>query len=267
MALWPSHNGNRVQGGETNASGGVIITAGATAHVKGAWSTLVTAADFDADMILLSTTRDSRVGAADASELLDIGFGPAGSERVVVENLLHGHKIAPDILQIPLTVPAGTRVSARLQSVVAGSDIAIVTHLYSTGGGGGRATTYGADTTTSSGTLLPLPTTNDTPGAWGGITPATTAAARWLIPHFGGPPGDTTMALRWYLVDIGVGAAGSEVVKIASISVMGNATEAMLSNAIPFPVDITKGTRLAARMQADNVTSADQIACGITCID
>lgn len=104
------------------------VTASATPHVKGAYATLVASCPRDVYGITLSVS-DVRVSATRTDMLLDLARGAAASERVVLPDLLVGWSPTSSeggfVVFLPLFIPQGTRISARIQALIS-SDTANV---------------------------------------------------------------------------------------------------------------------------------------------
>lgn len=152
------------------------ITGGA-ANTKGSYSTLIATATYDSYGFWLGIF-NSGASTLNTSQLLDIALGAAASEVDIFSNYLTGQRPinstsgGPYWLFVPLFIPAGARVSARLQGVIASDTVNVAIVL-----AGGQAAlngriytgcdTYGAVTATSTGTA-------HTPGNTGAESAAAT---------------------------------------------------------------------------------------------
>ena len=103
-------------------SGGTSVPFSATANTKGAYTQLTAATAFDAMAVLIKVVYGNNTGP-DTAVAVDIAVGASGSEVVVVPNLNlndgpSGTTYSTMVMYslIPLTIPAGTRVSARSAS-------------------------------------------------------------------------------------------------------------------------------------------------------
>jgi hypothetical protein len=224
-----------------NDSGAITVAADATAHTKGAWVTLVASASADTTITHLTV---SGVGAStvNTATLIDVAIGGAGSEVAVVSNIAIGGAIRVPIV-LPIDLPAGARLSARIQSVVTGGKTATVRALTFAAGPPtvGALTTLGADTANSRGVVL---TTADT---YVQAVASTAAAYRGLVLvpsiHDGNVAGITATTT------VAVGGAGAEV-DIGSIEWTTTTTELLSAEGIPvglFAVDIAAGSRIAVK--------------------
>ena len=87
-------------------------------------------------------------------------------------------------------------------------------------------------------------------GAWVELTASTSFQVNYLVAGI-----DNENTSNEYHIDIGTGAAGSEVVLLPDIHHHINLTgQNIITLHIPYKVEIPKGTRLAARVAATNNT-------------
>jgi hypothetical protein len=262
MALWVPSEQSRVETNGITATTtlGVAVTASATPHTKGSWVTLVASTSFDVDLIDIFTYVNTSTSGVDTSQLLDIGIGGAGSEVVLIGNIPRGHvPSGGHSVMFPVRIPAGSRIAGRLQSAVVSGQHSTGLILSASSGwnrsnSGGLVTTYGADTATSSGAVLADTGSANTKAAWTQITAATTSRHRFLVPVPSLAAGDTSITTSFYLYDIGIGAAASEVAILSNIPLASNAIEDIRCPTLP-PLlrDIPEGTRLSARFQKGTV--------------
>lgn len=265
MALWPlaAHASITTPTASTAASTGyATVAASATPHTKGAWVQVTAATGGPIEQLALHVRDVLAANSGDTSTLVDIGVGASGSEVVVAPNLLLGHNFGNPTITLPLRIPAGVRVALRMQSAVA-SKSALITVVLSESQSwldvapfASVATTYGADTATSNGTLIPTPGSVNSKGAWVEITASTTRPARFLLPMFANAPADTAVTTINNLVDIGIGAAGSEQVIVPNLFVHQTTAEAVVQPYVAVPVNIPAGTRLSMRYQKSNIADA-----------
>ena len=224
MGFWPlrgtvtdghylTYSGNYDVNRTVNAR---TVTSGASPHTKGAWVEVVTSAPRSADILLIRVASVNITGS-DTSTLYDIAFGQAGSERIVIENLLVGFA-ATAIFAFPLRVQAGERISVRSQSVNASDGSTIYFKFLQARRPWGnevpqasRYITYGADISTSSGTPISNAGFADTWGPWAELTPSTSYDHRVFITSATLAPGTAAVPGNWdEFHQLGIGAAGSE---------------------------------------------------------
>lgn len=198
---------------------------------------------------------DTVIGTSgvDTSMLLDIGIGAAAAETVVVANVPVGFIGAGVPTFLPIHIPAGTRIAARIQAAVVSDTYSPIVVLHYGGrpgmwSGYSIAETIGVDTATSG------PTTGDlADNAWDETIASTANSYRALTCHICGPAGSTALLTAVPVVDVGVGGAGSE--QVLGSYVCRTSTAEVVSNVTGPPfleVDIPAGSRLAIRK---NVTS------------
>lgn len=135
----------------------VTVTASATPHTKGPWTEIIASTADAATGFMLALPNNSGNNLNRAT-LLDVALGAAGSEVVLLENMVHGSTNAQS-QWIPLPLPAGARVSARIQSVVVSHTLAVGVVPARAYSGAPRQTfgiaaSYGADTANSTGTVV-----------------------------------------------------------------------------------------------------------------
>lgn len=131
MADWPQvQEGQRYsdQGFTSGTTVGTAITSG-TANTKGSWTQIVASTPYDASAFLL----DLWVSSAGLDYLVDIGVGAAASEYVVLPNLYiragTTTGLTSEYTLVPLSIPTGTRVSARAQCSTASSVVNAIIFL------------------------------------------------------------------------------------------------------------------------------------------
>lgn len=280
MADWALASGFRSE--TFNVASGIpgvanTITSSATAHTKGAWTQLTAATGFDATGLLLHIG----TGYNDTRYLIDIGVGAAGSETVIVPNLLVGipSGICHSIF-LPLSIPAGVRLAARSQDNFGSSTVWLSGSLFAGGFANGPAfsslTDYGTNTATSGGTTIDAGATVNTKGAFAQLVAATTYSHKGLLVAAMRPTPGTAMVTDYaQLADVAVGAAGSEqtmmfnlrfVAAIATggaTGVAGSATytgRGLLNPAYTpiVPCDVLAGSRLAVRQQSSSTNATDR---------
>jgi hypothetical protein len=245
-------------------SKGTVITSGAI-NTKGSYGELTASAPFDADGFTLVISE-----IVGDNNMIDIAIGAAGAEVVIVENLpVEGNLFSGAFTTfIPIPIPAGSRVAARVQNQAASIALGVsmvltrnspLAHLGLT-----IATTYGVSIATTVGTTLAYSGSTNTKGAWAELSPSTTGRTRLLLVVVG-LRGGLNAGTADALVDIGIGAAGSEV------TIVGNLATSIRTNvdywspqAYLLPVDIPPGSRLAARQQMSSDQLLGAVAIGFS---
>ena len=225
------------------------VTADAATHTKGAWVELV--ASSSADASLLVVTANNYQNSVNTSALLDIGIGASGSESAVISNLAFGG--ARDVqdargwaIPIPLKVPSGSRISARIQSVISSRTATIGVTLFDRGDYSSAPTSVdvlGSDTAASTGTTF-----SGSVGTWTEVVASTSQDYRAiaLAPSLNGT--SSSLAVLYYV--LGQGASGSEAIVGRSIVCSSNAEfiYPMVESGFPlFGKPIPAGTRLSVQ--------------------
>jgi hypothetical protein len=233
-----------------NDSGLVTVTANTSAHTKGSWSELIASASANASLLVLHVQDVSAVSTATAT-LLDLATGASGSESAVASDIAIGsaQTTAGPVgvaITIPLKIASGTRLSARIQSVVTGGKTASVqAFLFDVGDFATAPTSVdviGGNTANSQGISF-----SGASGTWVQATASTSQAYRAvaIIPS----AHSAAISSIGPQLDLGVGASGSEVVFGITLVAYNN-SEAVQS-APPylslFGRSIPAGSRLAVR--------------------
>lgn len=239
----------------------VTPTAGSP-NVKGAYTQVTAATAFASSRLyvwLLST------GAGNSTILVDIATGAAGSETVVVSNLFcyaDSEFIVGAWTPIDVDIPAGTRIAVRLQSTANAMTLGIQIAQDSRAIGSlANPVTYGTVTSTSRGTQIDPGGTINTKGAYVQLTASTTARidALLLCVTFDPTLTNALAAFSSWHVDVATGAAGSEVVVLPDLFIVGNTfTDNVRPNLLRLPIAIPSGTRLAVRCDCSRNVAAER---------
>lgn len=245
------------------SSRGTLITASATPNTKGAYAQMVASTARHATGIVIIANRH---GDANVDYLIDIAAGGAGSEQVILSNLLSTNGPGGDAFggwwYFPLAIPAGTRISARCQSTGASADVRVTAHLVGAQmqiAPLSKVTTYGANTADSGGTSIDPGASANTKGAWTQLTASSAALAGFALAF--GTQANTTRTRCTWLIDIGIGGAGSEQVLLADLLLSTDtSSDNMAPGATPFlPLSIPAGTRIAARAACSITDATDRL--------
>lgn len=248
MADW----GGGVQRGYA-VSQGIIANAGPTANVPGAWGgvTLLSRAD---GLRLLPDWSSNTIH----DRLFDVAIGPAGSEQIIYEaghfcitgSTIFDRLMSQDIL-IPLSIPAGERVSIRSQASVAG--VLAGPYWITPAPTGlpvyGRSTLLAADRAASRGIAVLTNATAATWGPWTQVVASTPHRILALDAHIGRFTPTASMYLH---MEIAIGAAGAEkaVYSPAEIGGVESSSGSVSQRYFHIPVDIPQGERVAVRVMA-----------------
>lgn len=186
-------------------TGTTTVTASGTAHTKGSWSQVVASAPYDIGMLWLYSA-DNNASNTDTGQLLDIGIGAASSEQVLVPDILSGYSTlaAAYGMFIPIFIPEGTRISARIQAAVSSDTLVLKMGYFEAGG----YPTYqycenlGSNTSTSGGTDVEG-------GSWIELKASTDLPLDAFVAM--ADLGAATLGGDRATNNIGIGAAASEV--------------------------------------------------------
>jgi hypothetical protein len=181
---------------------GTTVVAGA-AHTKGAYATLIAATALRTQLVCIMIS-ETQVAATRTDTLVDIAIGAAGSERVILPNILAGWRAGarwnPLILTLPLRISAGARISARAQSITASKSFGVGIWAY--GGPNNpilptftEADAIGVTTASASVGTSVLPGTGaGTEGTWTNIGGPTTRAYDAIMPMIQGTMATVVMS-------------------------------------------------------------------------
>jgi hypothetical protein len=231
----------------STSGAGTVLTSGAI-DTKGSWVDLINPTNFDTHMVCINTG-STAASATDTSSLLDIAIGGAGSEKIVLPDLLCGWAWEPGRqFYLPLFIPRGSVVRGRVAAKTASKAINVGIWLY-----GGAETppwwtfkqmdAYGINATGSKGTSLTPNATANTFGTWTSIGSTTSRAYKGFFVANGGQPGDTTMLSNAEELEIGYSST-----TLASYYTRGNSSEGTyLFPAFPIFTPIPSGTQLQGR--------------------
>lgn len=267
MSEFPARLGTLIDtyGEVTSTSLGTTITASGSANTKGAWTQMIASTEHDARGIGISlVTPDDAASPARWDGLIDIGIGGAGSEQVLVPNLLLSAVFEGGngkYFWFPLFIPKGTRVAARMQCSIASrtcyGQISLGSAVFAWGAQAQKVAALGANTADSGGAGLSTSASNHTKGSWSEIVASTAEQYNGVLLTFGHRAAAVSSDDSNFLIDIGLGAGGSEHVVIGDIYTHCEYdTEDFAPKVLFFPVSIPKGVRLAARGQVSNAAAA-----------
>lgn len=266
MPDWGLWDSSRVASSADTATsaGSASIAANASANTKAtSFTQLIASTAFEAAWMTVAIA----VPGTTAKYLVDIGIGAAASETVLIANLpLSGASTAPpfQVFTFPVSIPSGTRISARSQASTGSSacrvQVVLTAGAWASPAPLGRFLTMGADTTDSGGVAVDPGTSANTKGAYTTVYASTDFALKWLCVHCGHDAAANATANLHMLVDIAVGAAAAEQIVIPDFyNYFPTAVRASLSPPLCLPVGIPAGTRLSARAQASGATATERL--------
>lgn len=266
MADWSLRgNANRYDtvGDVVSGSHGTSVTSGTTNN-KGSWYEISSSTPFMACCFIITFS-----GVVGGDFLFDIGFGANPNEVAVISNLHHSDRQSGQgpltAYWLPISIPAGTRVTVRSQCSSGSSIVSYVSlilceaHL-TRESPLGRVTAYGMTAADSGMTGLEPGGTANTKNSYSQIVASTSNPIKELYIVFGNLANVTRTDCNW-LVDLARGASLSEQIIIPDICVSCNAvTDQVFPSVIgPIPMNIPAGTRLAARCACSIIDATDRL--------
>jgi hypothetical protein len=226
---------------DTSVSEGTIITASGSNNTKGSYTTLIAATAHPAGGMFIILGGANTSGGA---YLIDLAIGAAASEQIIVPDLFYHAQADSTYMYayLPISIPAGVRVSARVACSSASRTVRVNVVLVSGEAIEAAATAYGTDAANSRGTQVTASGSTNTKGSWTQLTAATTAEHKWCIVMMRSFSGQQA------ILDLGTGAGGSEQMVVPNMNLRDSSSGDPVAYA--FPLRIPKGTRVAARCAA-----------------
>lgn len=252
----------------------VTATTDSVAHTMGAWTQVVASTSADIDGFCIGLVAANSGNGVDTRTLVDVGIGAAASETVIVAGLDFGYQSistgAPGrtAMNIPVHIPASSRIAVRAQSTRTTQAISLGFWGALDAAAGvtcpSSLISYGVVSASSAGTTLTAPGGTNAKGAWLELEASTSVDLQALVVMPGFANG-TSLATANFLLDVGVGAAASEVVVVNNVSGQSLNSELAGRNANEclFPVAIPAGSRIAARYQRSAVGPMTAIVLGV----
>lgn len=253
-------------GAQLATSLGTTVAVNAAANTMGSWVQLVASLPNDINGFDLMVENLPGFHGF----LINIGIGAAAAEVVLIPQVSVCSVVSGSghyLIHIPVALPAGTRISAQAQSSSGGSDTCAVSILYGDSALNdlqtfGAPINYGGDPTNSTGTVVDPGTTANTKGFFTQIAAATTvdiAVLQLMVDSL------KSLMAGAFLLDIAIGAAGSEQVILPNIVVVNgtgpfNTTGGgTINQQLPLKrINIPAGTRLSARVQSTQTAAANR---------
>jgi hypothetical protein len=168
--LYIPHGGNATvenNQGTTSAEYGTSVASHATvAHTKNAtYTQLIASTAYASWGIMVYVGNTGTLASTNYRVLVDIAIGGAGSEQVIIPNLLAGNSAPSGSTSVggsqyyfPICIPAGSRISATAQANTTAKTVHVAVYLFQHqipgAWYGQRVTDYGTSTATSSGTSM-----------------------------------------------------------------------------------------------------------------
>ena len=239
------------------------IASSATAHTVGAYVELLSAANNTYPLTGIEVLISMHTSAGnDGNMLFNLAIGGAGSEQIIVGNMLVASSVSTSAsvssFNFPIELPAGERISINCQSEITG---------VATMGAGIIATssvlglcglsvvnTIGATAGTTRGTLVTTSGTIDTFGSWIEISASLAENYKGFIIAASKATGSwSTMELTY---QVAIGSAGNEVIVFSGQHMITAATEYGVGLVSSFKnVELPAGERISIRAQASSTNS------------
>lgn len=245
--------------------GTAVPSSTTTANAKGVWTTIGTAS-FDYDMIQVEAHSFTAF-----NHCIDIGIDDGSGNTFVLcpdLGLSGGLQVAgiSVMYQIPIHIPAGAVIKCRQsRNNSATGDIRFSIHGFSAAPGGSPPFSRLISLytpTTSRGPTVDASGTAHTLGAYTELASSSSLDIEALILCFGqGGDADRGAILVQWLVDISIGASGSEQVILSQfpLTVAGLLSAQPLPMVLgPLPVFVPAGSRFACRTQCNVNTAGDR---------
>lgn len=232
---------------------GGLLTANATPHAKGSYSTIISSTTYDSYGFWVRFTNSSGVATL-TDQLLDIAIGPSQQNIIVNEyqcgwaSVLFGAP-APSPIWFPIFIPRGSLVSARIQSLIASDTVGFEMSLI--GGASsipGRLFSgcdgYGKVASTSHGTSH-TPGSTGTESAFGSI--GSTLSRNYGAVNISIQGTSTVMTGLAYHWELGVGG-----ISLCEWYTQNSTNENIgaLFPPVPFMISLPSGTQLQVRGEA-----------------
>lgn len=240
----------------TGSTSGTAVTGGASG-VAGSWVQLVASTAIDACWITVAL-RDATGSGFNA--FVDIAVGGAGSEKVIISSLGMEYTGEPHY-SFPISIPAGSRISARSTS-----DVGVYTpHVAITLFEGAFTQMEGAagvdvlGYSSFEGTALNNSGSSNVKGSYTQIIASTARDYIGVALYYDRGQADVISPPVRFLFDIAIGGAGSEINIVPNLAGRDLAGESTSVFFVPIPA----GTRLSVRYQASGTQSLNAVLYGI----
>ena len=233
------------------SEGSAVVTADTAAHTKGAWTEIIASNATDTPALFIFPQSVS-VSGTNTATLLDIGTGAAGSETVVAGDIAIGGTAGTYVEMscvVPIKVTQGTRIAARIQSIVTGGKTATIELQTLAWGDASTVPTsldvLGTSTATSAGTSLGTSYTEIV------ASTAQQYEAIIVVPSIS----SAAVAGGTSTISVATGSTGNET-EIATYGYNTHPFEYVVATGMPTritDVTIPVGTRLSAKSGLSNV--------------
>ena len=261
MADWALNKDEFITGqfaADTATSLPSSATTAQTANTKGAWVELIASTTGDTHKILTNFKADTY------QIIIDIGIGAASSEVIIVPDLLTSGRESQEagFYSLPVFIPDGSRVAVRTQSGGSAGDGPVGSFVCIGGGFNSELTpilydNYGLNLGTTRGVDIDPGGVVHTKGAWFELSSSLTYNMSGGFLRLGNTRNSSRQTYN-FLIDVGIGAAASEVVIISNTAMRTTTGETLTPAWVPIPVNIVAGTRVAIRAQCSGIDGSDR---------
>lgn len=240
---------------------GTTLTAHASANTKGSYTELE-----DATPYRINWLQFDMICSNDVDYLVDIVIGAAASEQIILANIPISRESGAFLYStalLPVSIPAGVRVAARIQATTGGATLVINAHGMTSGawapGTLHRTATYGAATADSGGTSIDPGAVANTPGSYVEMSAASTFAHNWMVIGIGNQ-NNAARDFAFWALDIALGAGGSEQIIGSNYLISTDSTTDCVGPPLrSVPVQIPSGVRIAARTACSATDATDRL--------
>jgi hypothetical protein len=183
---------------------------------------------------------------------IDIGIGPSGSEVVIAPDLWFVGSAGPNAsitYTLPVAIPAGTRIAARCNGPIGNATyylnlILLDSNFMADPSGSNRMKAFTADAANGRGVAQASGGFNSK-GSWVTLGTTDEKAKGFMVVHTPQAWFGVDMSM---LIDIGIGAAGSEQILVADNHCIGYASSGWSPMIFgPFWIPLPSGTRVSLR--------------------
>jgi len=242
----------------TGSSSTLTLNAGPTAHTKAGYTQMMISSAADAQGFILYV---GGWGSPTATFLVDISTGAESSEIVLVADIACSSSAnwisGEGSIYLPIRIPAGTRIAARCQSTVNGSDVIgcgiTLVDAKDTSLGFTNCETIGTVAASTRGTTVDAGATPDTKGVYAEISASTSGHYKYVAMSVGANADNAMSADVFGLYDIAIGEIGSEVIILGDVPYVNDtAYDFNMKEVIALPLNVPKGSRVSVRWQASS---------------
>lgn len=247
--------------------GSVFINPNSTggAHTRSSYSQLIASTASAYSAFIVEFRSDLSMNVA-----FNFATGGSGSEVAIAEDICYPSVFNTDFrsLYVPVAVAASTRLAINVQYSVTTSNSATGFYVWGINtpklaqGGVTKVKNLAFDSanTRSSVTLLGDSGTPNIDGAWIEVISSLPSDLCAIALY---PEADNQTYTGVYLIDVGAGAAASEVAFLEDLRIRRRSGNAEYRFTAFFPYDVSSGTRIAARINSATTTAgARDVRCG-----